>query len=427
MHRETWALLAIFAATSTGGVLAACGATSDDTGTTNGGTGASTGTGGGGTGAMGQGGVTLTGTGGQGQNCSGGPDDDVDKDGYTISDGDCDDCNENINPGAVEVIAEADENGNTPDPADEDCDGTIDNVPPPCDSGLAIDDPDPADAAKAVGICNFVKTAEWVLADGSPPPGGATQNAAFHMGHGILPDLGGSNPAQEGERMLMLSSGTARRPSDPGFIHRNYDKSYTGNPPFGFPKDSPSCPGIVTNTPHDAAGLEVVVNAPTNLKGFSFDFHFFTYEWPQYICTEFNDFFVANLDPIPKMQQDGNISFDKQGNPISVNNAFLDGCACPAGPPCLAPPSAANKKSFDCALGNAPLQGTDYDDDDGTPVGWSNGSTGWLRTKATVEPGKAFTIRFTVYDSSDGMVDSSVLVDNWQWSGVPGSGTDIAK
>ena len=58
-------------------------------------------------------------------------------------------------------------------------------------------------------------------------------------------------------------------------------------------------------------------------------------------------------------------------------------------------------KTFDCMFGTTGVTGTDFDDDDNTPAGWTNGSTGWLRTKAPVDPGKTFTIRFVTYDSSD--------------------------
>jgi len=168
----------------------------------------------------------------------------------------------------------------------------------------------------------------------------------------------------------------------------------------------------------------VEFKAPSNAKGVSFDFNFFTFEWPKFICTEFNDFFVAIMSPIPMGQTDGNISFDQQSNPISVNNAFLQSCGCPAGPPCAVPPGAA-LKSFDCTLGKTVLQGTDFDADDTNP-GWTNGATDWLRTTAPVTPGTKFTIRFTTYDSSDGFVDSTVLIDNWKWSAKPGTiKTDI--
>jgi hypothetical protein len=382
--------------------------------------------------------TTATGTGGDftpvtsasgsggGTGCQGGtPDDDFDKDGFTEAQNDCNDCDPGVNPDAVDVVAKGENGQPDPPPVDEDCDGFEDNQLPSCDDGLALDSADPMDAAKAIGICKYATSAKWVLADGSPPPVEVAQLAAFHLGHGILDNLGPKNMPQEGKQLLMLSSGTARKEGDPQYVHRNYDKKYTSNQPFGFPKESPSCPGIKTKTPHDATGLEVELKAPPNAQGISFDFNFFTFEWPQYICKEFNDFFVAIMTPFPPMQTDGNISFDPNGNAISVNNAFLGACACPSGPPCFVPPPNGVIK-YDCPLGLDVLVGTDFDDDDGTPVGWTNGSTSWLRTQAPVEPGKTFTIRFVTYDSSDGMVDSAALIDNWKWSAKPGTvNTDV--
>ena len=75
----------------------------------------------------------------------------------------------------------------TPDPADENCDGMIDNVTPSCDTGLVLDSADPMDGAKAIGICDlqYIKTAKWVVADGLPPNQDPTKLANFHLGHGI--------------------------------------------------------------------------------------------------------------------------------------------------------------------------------------------------------------------------------------------------
>ena len=57
------------------------------------------------------------------------------------------------------------------------------------------------------------------------------------------------------------------------------------------------------------------------------------------------------------MQMDGNIVFDSQGNPVSVNNAFVEVCGCAGGPPCTTgfPPT---QKIFTCALGDTKLIGT---------------------------------------------------------------------
>jgi hypothetical protein len=380
-------------------------------------------------GGTGEGGVNLTssssgmgGEGGGGSCDPGAPDKDNDGDGFTELQGDCNDCNKYVNPNAVEVIAEPDADGGVPTPADEDCDGKVDNVLPPCDDPLVKDSQEPMDAAKAIGLCKFVKTAKWVVADGSPPPVDATQNKAFHLGHGLLPNFGTNNKPQEGKTLLVLSSGTARAAGDPESIYRTFDKGYTSNPPAGFPKESPSCPNIVTGQPHDATGVEFEVNAPSNALSFSFDFQFFTYEWPDFICQKFNDFFVANLLPYPMGQSDGNVAFDGAGNPISVNNKFFDACGCPGNPPaaCKAPVGAANGIPFACGLGKTPVASTPFASDAANP-GWTHGSTGWLRTTAAVEPGKTFRIRFVTYDSSDGNLDSTTLVDDWKWSGKPGT------
>src|SRR5262249_33082844 len=153
------------------------------------------------------------------------------------AEGDCNDCDPNVNPGAVEVIATMPQgDGGIPPPVDEDCDGKVDNVPQPCDSNLAIDDMDPFNAAAAAELCKKatgpkdwgVITATWVMVDGSP----AINNPNFHLGHGNLSTFGPNVNVQAGLRMLALSSGTARRPTDPGYQDvSGFDKGYTSGSP----------------------------------------------------------------------------------------------------------------------------------------------------------------------------------------------------
>jgi hypothetical protein len=267
-------------------------------------------------------------------------------------------------------------------------------------------------------MCKFVKSAKWVLADGSPPPVDATKLANFHLGHGVLPKFGTNNAPQEGSSMLMLSSGTARDKGSSESVYRTFDKNYASNPPYGFPKSSPSCPNVTTGQPHDATGVQIEVTVPSNALSVSFDFQFFTYEWSDFICREYNDFFVAHVEPFPTGQFDGNVAFDGLGNPISVNSAFIGSCGCPGNPPgeCV-----ASGLSFKCSLGKSALIGTPFEKDEANPAGWTHGSTGWLRTTTPVTPGGSFNIRFVTYDSTDGNVDSSTLIDNWRWSGKPGT------
>ena len=57
-----------------------------------------------------------------------------------------------------------------------------------------------------------------------------------------------------------------------------------------------------------------------------------------------------------------------------------------------------------------------------------HGGTSWLRTNAPVEhKGEVITMRFAVYDSGDGVLDTTTLIDNWRWIAKPGVviGTDV--
>ncbi|MBK8255469.1 MAG: choice-of-anchor L domain-containing protein [Polyangiaceae bacterium] len=363
-----------------------------------------------------------SGAGGSVVNCNSGPDDDADADGFTPNTGDCNDCDKNVNPGAVEVIdmGGGGSGGGPGEPVDEDCDNLIDDADTDlqgCDVNLAVDG-SAMDGAKAIDICKTavgatgwgVLEAKWVLADGTPGPA----NPNFDLGHGILSGFGPNVNVQKGQRMLGVSSGAARQPNDPGYQDvGGFSKGYSCTHPIGFPKESPSCGVAVTGSCYDSTGLEILVRAPTNANGFSFNFNFFTYEWPGYVCSTFNDFFTALLMPFPQGQNDGNITFDNFQNPVSVNNAFVEVCGCFNGPPCQ-----AGGKTFDCNLGTTGLVGTGF----GADTAFSDhGSTSWLLTQAPIEPGAVFTLRFVTYDSGDGVLDSTTLVDNFQWIAEPGT------
>lgn len=189
-----------------------------------------------------------------------------------------------------------------------------------------------------------------------------------------------------------------------------------------------------SNVIKDSVHLHIQMRAPSNVKGFSFDFRFFTQEYPQFICSEYNDFFLAlltdeNGDPIaPDVSPDGNISFDDSPNhnPISVNNAFFTTCAnipcsfnqgefrdCSPMYTCISGKNTCNdtcdkKKEADLmAFQSAPYNGANDKK--------MGGGTAWLTTQAPVRPGEVFNLDFYIWDTKDNNLDSTVILDNFQW------------
>ncbi len=283
-----------------------------------------------------------------------------------------------------------------------------------CDTSLTMSG-SAEDAARAMGLCHFadeasgewgVLSARFTTADGAGTPDSMEQI-------GILPTFGSVAPRQ-GSALLALSSGTARAPGQPGYtsdcdsFDPDFEPPPAGYPP-GYPITSPSCPGTPAGAPFNAVALEVRVRAPEGARSFSFASAFFTYEYPDFICTEYNDFFVALRDTGSGFE---NIAFDEDENPVSVNNSLLRACS----------PGTHGGKTFDCPLGRSFLSGTGYDGSDSCghdPSGGSSpdigASTGWLRTTAPVSGGEIITLRFAIWDSSDGDLDSLVLIDDFRW------------
>ena len=363
--------------------------------------------------------------------CNTKDDEDGDKDGWSKADGDCNDCDVNTNPGAIEIkITTPQGDAGIPDPADEDCDGMIDNVAPTCDDALALTDVDPADAAKAIDLCQTtidkpankkdriwgVLSSKYVSADGLSP-----RNPGLQVG--LLDKFGMNVKTRLGASMLGLSSGHMRTTGQPGFCvdagGNPYQNCVTGNngpPPAGFPQAVPGCPAPPGQAIHDDIALEVKLRSPTNATGYKFNFKFYSFEYAEWVCTDYNDQFIALVTPPPMGSINGNISFDSANHPVSVNIAFFDVCD-PASLPYFAQhctggscPVAPNPY---CPSGKGEILGTGMD---GTPGGTNDGGgTSWLQTSAPIKGGDDVSIRFTIWDTGDHNLDSSVLIDAFQW------------
>jgi hypothetical protein len=340
--------------------------------------------------------ATGTGGGTASGGCHPDPAKDSDGDGF-FPPADCNDCDPNVNPAAVEVVIEAGSGGaggggggGPTEPADEDCDGQVDNVAGPCDDGLALDDPDPMHAAWAVELCRKaggpedwgVTSARYVRASGLAVDAPTPQ-------HGLFESFGTQVSPRGGHRMLALSTGRARIPGQPDACGAlSCDGLGPGAAPPGFPQDVPNCPGDAQI--NDDLALEVSLRAPSNATGYKFSFRFYSFEYPEWVCSSFNDQFIALVTPPPMGSINGNISFDSMHNPVSVNVAFFEVCQ-------------------GCSLGPGDLAGTGFDT-------WNDaGGTGWLSTSAPIQGGEQFSIRFAIWDTGDQAWDSTAIVDNFQW------------
>jgi hypothetical protein len=317
---------------------------------------------------------------------------------------------------------------------DDDGDGKVDN-PPTCDAQIG-QAATAFDFARALGICADASKDGYGLVSAKFTRGYQRTDAPNAAQHGVLPKFGNVIKPREGGRLGVLSSGYAEEFDGPGNAAFGLSMSYgnqgvdwnnaranpgNGTLPPGFPKAAAGCPQAPDV--NDMVDLVLELKAPANATGLAFDFDFYSSEWPAYICSRFNDGFIAYLSA--KGFNGGkpdNISFDKDKNPVSVNNGFFDRCTAGVETGCA--PGAARKIS-QCPGGVAELGGTgfgmagqwcgEFDGTGGSSV--NGGATGWLSSQASISPGETFTLELMIWDTGDGDLDSSVLVDNFRWLG----------
>ncbi len=323
----------------------------------------------------------------------------------------------------------------TPDPSnfdipgnncDDDGDGVIDNPQGACDTGLPGKSPTAQQFAKALGLCpNQGDT--WGVVSAQYTQGVGNNSAPDAQQYGTTTKFGTNVAPRQGSAIGILSTGVAGAQdcsniitSDTFFKENSCTSTGPGSPPTGYPKAAKGCPGAADA--NDVVNLVLKIKVPANAKGFSYDFNFYSGEWPEYVCTPYNDSFVAWLTSSAWQGKGGdyNISFDGNGNPVSVNNGFFDVCS-PAGLKCSSMPAAAT-----CKLNNSELMGTGFYDPGSfgsCSQSSGGGATGWLTTQAPVSPGETITLQLMIWNTGDEAYDSSVLLDNWQWQAAATSVT----
>jgi hypothetical protein len=391
---------------------------------------------------------------------------DCDEDGWMAVDGDCCDkpglCGsepEKVNPGALEVEG----NG-----LDDNCNGKVDLFDTEdtvsCDDDLISDSTSAMDLARAMGICKLtvenppeLKDKSWglidaqlLLADGSP--------IVDHGSHSIRTGFGSVAPSStEGDSIIVLSSGiaadatqTAPGPNG-GPESGNVSNQHNGglgttasiaaptllwsvgdwyqlpNPPLkaanGLP-DSPGCNASDKSEAQDSVMLVLRMRAPTNAKAFSFNSWFFSAEYPEFVCTQYNDQFIALVDtpsgipsPIPNPVDKNLLTYSAMGQkwPIGINIAkgtdlFAVCESLAQNPSCW----DVDVSATSCSLGAAQLTGTGFEHalSDDCLIG---GGTFWLTTAGNVIPGELVELRIAIWDVEDNGFDSTALIDGFKW------------
>jgi len=383
-------------------------------------------------------------------NCNGMTDEnaDADGDGFYTCGGDCcdspsDGCGDPklVNPGAFEAP------GNM---VDDDCDGMTDNVASAiCDSGLASNSVNAMDFAKAMELCQTATMTDvkWgvISARFTLPSGTGTPNANQRT---IRPAFGGTS-VRAGSSFAVMSTGYGSAPgqTNPGYVA--FQGGAVVGSTSGMPSDwltahnnvlpnAPGCPAPTGGTTaYDPIMLELKIRTPTNAKSFKLATNFFSSEYPEWVCSPFNDFFVVLLDSQwagqPANPTDKNLAFYAAQNqiyPVGVNLAYGNTGlfqVCTNGTTGCATSSGAVQGTISTCTGTAELAGTGMDtlnplpafSDDPGYCGTNNqagGGTGWLVTSGNVKGGEIITLRIAIWDTSDGYYDSVSLIDNFQWS-----------
>jgi hypothetical protein len=187
---------------------------------------------------------------------------------------------------------------------------------------------------------------------------------------------------------------------------------------------------------YDVVEWRMVLTAPEVAKAIRFKYVFFSEEYDDFISTSFNDKFYVILEA--GSTNDGNatvINFTDCREPnsywdfvcgpgdtacdegekycyIAINSAFSDCCwynSCPDG------------YSWDVGTD---ISGTGFECSGSTMDSNQYGSsTGWLQTSWPIDGGETFAITFHVHDTSDGIYDSEVILDSFQFLKDPEQGT----
>lgn len=175
---------------------------------------------------------------------------------------------------------------------------------------------------------------------------------------------------------------------------------------------------------NDSVMLTLRLRAPTNARAFSLSGAFFSVEYPEFVCSEYNDQPVAVVDTAqPTWPQpnppDKNLLTFREGAlryPVGINIAagasVFESCE-PPGTNLACDDQYVSPRS--CSMGLAQLAGTGFENPPMAGLCAQGAATRWLLVRGNVIPGEELTLRLAIWDVGDAILDSTALIDAFHW------------
>lgn len=229
-----------------------------------------------------------------------------------------------------------------------------------------------------------VRSSFGAAGDWSPTEG----EAYAVLGTGFVADLGMEAPAGEGTAPTHCSDdvGDEHDLGDelPGPLNPQVSSGDCVEVPeavgTGDCSGSLEAPFSAGGGVNDYTELRISGVVPSGTWTASFDFAFFSTEYPAFVDSTFNDMFVAWIE---SESWTGNVALDSEGNAITASSSAID-----------VRDDNADSPSFEgtCMRGH--------------------GGSNWRRVTAPVAEGGEFTLVFAIFDMKDSILDSYVFIDN---------------
>ena len=352
---------------------------------------------------------------GRDDNCNGQIDEgfDEDQDGWTTCAGDCDDQDANVHPGARPLCDGADANCNGLVDKEEDFDG---------DGWPVCDDCNDADAMVNAGAMEVVGDQIDNNCNGLIDEAPASCDGTFDFNSeaagdyaealDLCPDqffIGASFAAEADHHSHSIAPAYGLYTPREGHTLIALSTGVAaaeGEPYYVAPQDGTSWTSSASNPipmGMNCGGVdpgmvydytELVLTLKAPTNARSITFDF------NFMSAEYPEWVCQAFNDkflaiLQSKSYEGNVSFDAKGSPVTVNNGFFT------------------------VTQAADLAGTGYEIWDAKHNGPAGAGTGWLSTTAPVTPGETLILRFIVFDEGDHILDSVALIDHLRWQLTP--------